>query len=160
MIELNRNSFIHKMNLFMSNKGTWYWNDIDNLCEYFWATVRNILIFLIKVSIVAVVGGGILWGIGMSLYSQLLFDGNPMDNGHWEVFSWWMWVTAPIVTLLFAGSIIGTSFLIVLFVRTIFCSVRWVVYKIIGKKSKREPSIFFEFIKAKKSKYCPRMKIV
>lgn len=144
MITINKNSLIHRFNKKCGIKDDWWWDNQVSLCPYFWGTVFSLLKFLFfsgtALAFLSVFGSSILKG----LFGDHIFETN------------WIFLS-PVV-----GSIVIALFFVLMIVSVegvLWCKRGLEVIKSNKPTVEKEPNIFFEYVKAKKSKFCPRIQI-
>ncbi|UZV39720.1 hypothetical protein APT65_00117 [Trabzonvirus APT65] len=144
MITINKNSLIHRFNKKCGIKDDWWWDSQVSLCPYFWGTIGSLLKFLffsgVALVFLSVVGSAILKGF----FGDSIFD------------TYWIYLS-PII------GAITISLLLVLTV-VVVEGILWCRRKLYDRKVgkpvvEKDPSIFFEYIKSKKNKFCPRIQI-
>lgn len=144
MITINKNSLVHKFNVKLGIKDEWWWDSQVNLCPYFWGTIGSLLKFLFfsgaALAFFGVFGSAILKG----------FFGDSIFDTYW----------------IYLSPIIGAIAISLLFVLTavVVESILWCRRKVYDRRAgksvvEKEPNIFFEYVKAKKNKFCPRIQI-
>ncbi len=159
-MELNKNSFSAKLY-------RWYFNEYEmptNLCSYFWALVLAYIttplffLFAIPALILAAVdkdddfevrSTGYIWKafIGFVIWVLVFF----LICMVWVVIKWFsLSIPKPITAVGVVGWGLTTLITLIVFVE------RWKEKRRYGKP--KEPSVIWEFIKAKYHKYCPQIK--
>lgn len=152
MISINKNGWLHKFNSFFSTSMRWEQN--TTLCAYFWGTVFNIGKALLFAAIIL----GISGLAGCAILAPLV--GVPFV-GSFESLGYLAYL-APLVGGLVVALAIGA--LVGLITSGGWAGhyvFTWVVHKTEDADIKRPEviTLMLEFVKAKKKKYCPLIKI-
>lgn len=144
MITINKNSLIHRFNKTCGIKDEWWWDDQVSLCPYFWGTIGSILKFLflsgISLAFPSVFGVGAL----------KMFFGDPIFDTYWVYLSPLLGVA--IISLI---CILGIAIIEGVF----WCRSKILIFKDNKSTIEKEPNIFYEYLKAKKNKFCPSIQI-
>lgn len=144
MITINKNSLIHRFNKKCGINDGWWWDNQVSLCSYFWGTIGSLLKFFffcgVALAFLSVFGSSVLKG----LFGDHIFDTN--------------WI--------FLSPVVGTITVTLLVVSIIVAleGIFWCKRKLYALKRnkpviEKEHNIFFEYVKAKKDKFCPRIQI-
>lgn len=152
MININKYGWLHKFNSIFST--SMRWEQHSTLCAYFWGTIANIMKALVIVTILLFVAGL----AGCSILAPLV--GVPF-TGSFHTLGYLAYL-APLVGGLALALVIGA------FVG-LGAAIGWSGHKVgtwVDHKAKdvdiKRPEVItlaLEFIKAKKKKYCPLIKI-
>lgn len=150
MITINKKSLIHRFNVNFGIKDSWWWNEQTNLCPYFWGTVASIIKFIVCSFFFVCVPTAFFSGLGYAILGDMFGK---------EVWGTYWILSSPLVGILVLLSLVLVAMSIVCIVFGIKYLFSWCYQNITNCSSERETNIFFEYIKAKKSKICPQIQI-
>lgn len=148
MFIIKKDSWLHRFNQACSFRPTWWWDEQENLCNYFWASVfvflKVVLMGGFVITLLSTLGSGIL---------DTVFNINVNLTENWWMFFPCLGTGIAVITAIacLAVSIVGLGILFKMF-------INWLDNKYFSKRVKK-PSMIGTYVSAKKQKYCPRMKV-
>lgn len=149
MIQIDKNSWIHRFNKAVSDQPDWWWDEQQNFCPYFWKTVKHffllLLMGLVLLCVVSLVGSLPLGEINNVLV-------------HWENIPTWKFVVSPLAGALFVASVMAALY-----------AIAWCISKTVWglgnlfcrkkKKKVKSKGWLSQMWDGYKNKYCPRMEV-
>lgn len=154
MITIHRKSRLHKFVQSWCWRGSWSLNnEVKTLCQYFWATVGALFKFALTVVFylfITLAGVGFFTALGFAIVDDFLSI--PVDT-------WWKWVLLPIISAPCLAAGVGVFFCVM------WCGHQFLLWLFYGKwrkksKDKKGPkTLLGQYLKAKKEKICPLVRL-
>lgn len=149
MIEINKNSWIHRFNKAVSDQPDWWWDEQTNFCPYFWKTVKHFFL-------IALLGSFLI--AAASLVGVLPLQEASNFGKNWGGIPLWKYLAAP-----FAGAatiIVGVSvfFSVAWLISQVVIGFRWLLFRKKEPRIKKQSWVSSMWVGFKHN-YCPRMKV-
>lgn len=149
MIEINKNSWIHRFNKAVSDQPEWWWDEQTNFCPYFWKTVKHFVLITLVVLVVFFIA---------SLIGTLPLSETEHVFQRWDLIPTWKYYAAPFAGAVFVLVVIGGLWAISWTIATIILGIRNLIFRKKPKKAKKKGWIATMW-SGYKDKYCPRMEV-